>query len=62
MDWVGVLSCEFVEEEEMFMLAIGFVARMRKRTMDSENEPAPYLMGSVLGGLRKTKGLRRNGQ
>ena len=45
MDWAGVLAGEFVKEEEMFMLAVGFVARMRKRTMDSEDEPAPIPNG-----------------
>ena len=30
VDWMGVVDNEPVEEEEMFSLAVGFAARMRK--------------------------------
>ena len=40
MDWAGVLASESAEEEEMSMLAIRFTARMLKRTVDSEDDPA----------------------
>ena len=43
MDWAGVLDNESVEEDEMFMLAFGFAAQMRKRDADLEDEPTPIL-------------------
>ena len=41
--WIGkgVLASEFAEEEQMSMIVAGFGTRMRKRTADSEDEPAP---------------------
>ena len=44
MDWSSVVASEF-GEEEMSMLAVGFVARMRKRTADSEDELMPTYDG-----------------
>ena len=41
MDWAGVLASEPAKEEEMFMLATGFAARMQKGDADLENEPTP---------------------
>ena len=41
VDWVGVLANEFVEEEEMSMLTVGFAAWMRKWVSDLEDEPTP---------------------
>ena len=48
MDWSSVLANESTEEEKMSMLAIGFAVRMRKRTVDSEDEPAPTSDGKRL--------------
>ena len=48
MDWSDVLAIESVEEEEMSMISIGFSAWMRKRTEDSEDEPAPTSDGKCL--------------
>ena len=41
MDWPGIISSEPIEEEKMFMLAVGFVALMRKRSAGSEGESTP---------------------
>ena len=71
MDWTGILVNEPSTEEEMSMLAIGFVAPMRKRVADSEDEstpisdgkhPPPYPMGSVQGVLRQIKRPRKTRQ
>ena len=41
VDWSGVLDSESVEEDEMFMLTVGFAAQMTKRDADLEDEPTP---------------------
>ena len=38
IDWMGVVDNELVEEEEMFSLAVGFAARMRKWFATLEGE------------------------
>ena len=38
VDWIGVVASEPAEEEEMYNLVIGFIARMRKRAAGSEGE------------------------
>ena len=38
MDWMGIISGELVEEEEMSRLAAGFATPMRKRIVGSEDE------------------------
>ena len=41
VDWVGIISSELAEEEEMFRLIAGFAGRMRKRARGSEGESTP---------------------
>ena len=48
MDWLGVLANESTKEEEMSMLAVGFVAQMRKRAADLEDEFASIYDGKRL--------------
>ena len=46
--WSGVLTSEYVEKKEMYMLTTGFVAQMQKRITDSEDESAPTYDGNRL--------------
>ena len=47
MDWTGILANECIEEEKMSMLVVGFVARMRKRVADLEDESTPTYDGKL---------------
>ena len=41
LDWVGIIASESTKDEEMSRLAVGFVARMRKRARGSRGESTP---------------------
>ena len=56
MNWAGIFYGESVEEEEMYMLATVFTAWMRKRTKNSEDEPAPIPDGKRPKRFAKKRG------
>ena len=45
VDWTRILASEPAEEEEMFMLAAGFIARMQKWVANLEDESTPISDG-----------------
>ena len=48
VDWMGIISSEPVEEEEMSSLAAGFSVQMRKRVAGLEGETTPIYSGKRL--------------
>ena len=48
VDWTGILSSEYAEEEEMSMLTAGFAVRMQKWVAESEDESTPISDGKSL--------------